>query len=221
MNDGTDSADTNKDELFARIIPLRRRGAKPPAPRSGDEPDPPEEHSVWDPPTGEPPLRRRVPLDGGPGTASAATLPAPTVRGSRRATAVAAVGAAAVTALAFVLAGGVFMHGSPGAASRSGGSFAIASTPTGAAESAAPRQATRSRGTSDSRGRHAHAPAQPRHRVGRIAAPATRTVEAVIHAAPASEGAPVSVSAPVRQQSTSASCEAQRTCASIEFGIEH
>jgi hypothetical protein len=36
MHDGTDSADTDNDELFARIVPLRRRGAKPSEPRSGD-----------------------------------------------------------------------------------------------------------------------------------------------------------------------------------------
>jgi hypothetical protein len=221
MNDGTDSADANKDELFARIIPLRRRGAKPPAPRSGDVPDQPEEHSVWDPPTGEPLLRRRVPLDAGPGTASAATLSAPTVRRSRRATAAAAVGAAAVTALAFVLASGVFMHGPPGAASQPGGSFAIASTPAGVSEGATTQQTTRSHGTSDSRGRQAHAPAQPRHRVGQSARPATTTAATVIHTAPVSDGTPVRASVPARQQSTSASCEAQGTCASIEFGIEH
>ncbi len=165
MNDGTDSADTNKDELFARIIPLRRRGAKPPEPPSSDAPDPPEEeHSVWDPPTGEPLLRRRAPLDSAPDTASAATLSGPAVRRSRRSAAIAAVGAATVTALAFVLAGGVFMHGSPGAATQQGGSFAIASTPTGASESTSPPQATRSRGSSGSRGSRSPAQARPRHR---------------------------------------------------------
>lgn len=221
MNDGTDSADTNKDELFARIIPLRRRGAKPPEPPSGDAPDPPEEHSVWDPPTGEPLLRRRTPPDSAPGIASTATLSAPTARKSRRSAAIAAVGAAAVTALAFVLAGGVFMHGSPGAPNRQGGSFAIASTPTGASESAAPAQRIRSRGSSGGRGSRSHARAQPGHRVEQVARPATRTIATAVRTVPMSESTPDRASAPVRQQSAAASCEAQRTCASIEFGIEH
>ncbi len=218
MNDGTDSADTDKDELFARIIPLRRRGAKPPEPRSVDVPDRPEEHSVWDPPTGEPELlRRKTPMPVPPSTAAAP--PTSAVRMSRRSTAIAAVGAAAITALAFVLAGGVLLHGPPGAASRPGGSFAVASTPAGVSEGAA-RQPTRPHGASGSRGGRLHGTAQSQLRVEQGASPATRTIEAAVHAAPASDGAPVRASAPVRQQSASASCEAQRMCASVEFGVE-
>ncbi len=80
--DGTDSADTDQDELMARVIPLRRRAEKPPEPQPTDERHPSRDapsrqaRSVWDPPLGEPQLRRRqTPAAAAPGTPSAPSSP--------------------------------------------------------------------------------------------------------------------------------------------------
>lgn len=231
--DGTDSADTDQDELIARVIPLRRRAETSRGSQPTDEYHPPRDppsrqaRSVWDPPLGEPQLRRRqTPAAAAPGTPSASALRARAYvsRVPARAITTAAVGAVAAAAVAFVLAGAVFRHDPSGSGSLSAGAHSLIGTPIAAPPSAlrsAPSHPTSPQGSSNGNTRRALGTTNAAHRF-RQSTPAARTIETALLTSPASEGAPpVRASIPARQQRASASCEAQGTCASREFGIEH
>jgi hypothetical protein len=230
-HDGTHSADTHKDELVARVIPLRRRAEKPQGQQLGDEPDllqnpsPPQERSVWDPPTGKPTLRRRnTPATPAPVNTSAPTAHAAAGRTRRRSIAAAVAGVAAIGTAAFVLAAAGFLQGPSGSVSRPDGSLAVAGTPLsparGAPESAV-RQPTSPHGSSGSAGHRSQSTSRSRRRLEQSTPVADRTIEtAALRTSSTGGSAPVRESAPVRQQSASVSCQAQSACASIEFGIE-
>ncbi len=120
--DGEDiSAETTTDELLARVIPLRHRAvgsSQPPSESAPDplkDPPPPRKHSVWDPSSSEPLLRRRP----SPATTAMPVSPAAPVRGSRVRAHVGealVAGAAALAVTVVVLLGLGGSHGGSGPA---------------------------------------------------------------------------------------------------------
>jgi hypothetical protein len=211
-----DSANPTKDELVAHVIPLRHRAQQRQEPQP-EKPPPPQEHSIWEPQTGQPALRRRS----APTPAASAAMPSSAVAANRpraRAITTALLGAAAIVMMAFVL---LDVVPSPGrsAPPKSRGSLAAGASGANANASGTPERTGESptgapRTTS---GRSA----APRHRTSKRRPPASHGApSATPTTGAAPPGAPASDNAPLQPHSKAAACEAQGGCAAIEFGFE-